>query len=328
MNLLFRDVDGGPLCPQGSVACIGAFDGLHLGHQALLRHAAERARALGVPAVAVSFEPLPREYFARPVPPRLMLPRAKVLGLCAMGADAVGLLRFGPRLAEMSAEGFVHRLLARRLQVRETWVGPGFRFGQHRGGNLVTLQRQGERHGFEAGAIAPVLLDGEPVSSTRIRAALQAGDFATATRLLGRPYAIGRHVVRGRQLGRTLGFPTANLRFGGKVPPLTGIFATWVHGVGARPMAAVSSFGTRPTVDGVEPLLEAHLFDFDGDLYGRRIEVEFAAKLRDEERFDDLPALVAQMQRDAAQARDILATGYEPAHPRAGLPDQASQRQA
>ncbi len=328
MKLLFRDVDGGALCPQGSVACTGAFDGLHLGHQALLRHAAARAPAPGVPAVAVTFEPLPREYFARPVPPRLMLPRAKVLGLRALGADAVGLLRFGPRLAEMSAEAFVHEFLVRRLAVRETWVGPGFRFGQHRGGNLVTLQRQGERHGFEAGAIAPVLLDGEPVSSTRIRAALQAGDFAAAARLLGRPYAIGGHVVRGRQLGRTLGFPTANLRFGGKVPPLSGIFATRVHGVGALPMPAVSSFGTRPTVDGVEPLLEAHLFDFDGDLYGRRIEVEFVARLRDEEKFGDLPALVAQMQRDAAQARDILVGGHTPARPRAALPEQASQRQA
>ena len=306
MNLLFRDVHGGPLCPQGSVACIGAFDGLHLGHQALLRHAAARARALGVPAVALTFEPLPREYFARPAPPRLLLPRAKVLGLRALGADVVGLLRFDARLARMSAEAFVHQLLVERLRVRETWVGPGFRFGQHRGGDLVTLQRQGDRHGFEAGGIPPVLLDGERVSSTRIRAALQAGDFAGATRLLGRPYAIGGHVVRGRQLGRTLGFATANLRFGGKMPPLSGIFATRVHGVAALPMPAVSSFGTRPTVGGVEPLLEAHLFDFDGDLYGRRIEVEFVAKLRDEHKFDDLPALVAQMQRDAAQARAIL----------------------
>jgi riboflavin kinase/FMN adenylyltransferase len=328
MNLLFRDVDGGPLCPQGSVACIGAFDGLHLGHQALLRHAAERARALGVPMVALSFEPLPREFFARPLPPRLLLPRAKVLGLSALGADLVGLLRFNARLAEMSAEGFVHDLLVERLQVRETWVGPGFRFGQRRGGDLATLQRQGERHGFEAGEIAPVLLDGERVSSTRIRAALQAGDFASATCLLGRPYAIGGHVVRGRQLGRTLGFPTANLRFGGKVPPLSGIFATRVHGVGALPMPAVSSFGTRPTVDGVEPLLEAHLFDFDGDLYGRRIEVEFVARLRDEEKFDGLPALVAQMQRDAAQARRMLADDPGSAHPGADFPEKALQRQA
>jgi riboflavin kinase/FMN adenylyltransferase len=309
MNRLFRDVQGGPLCPQGSVACIGAFDGLHLGHQALLRHAAARARLLGVPMVAIGFEPLPREYFARPVPPRLLLPRAKILGLRALGADLVGLLRFNARLAGMSAEDFVHDVLVGRLQAREAWVGPGFRFGKRRGGDLATLHRLGAHHGFDAGEIAPVQVDGGRVSSTRIRAALQAGDFAETARLLGRPYAIGGHVVRGARLGRTLGFPTANLRFGGKVPALSGIFATLVHGVGPQPWPSVSSLGTRPTVQGSsEPLLEAHLFDFDGDLYGRRIEVEFVARLRDEVKFDDLPALVAQMHLDAAQAREVLAS--------------------
>ncbi len=143
-------------------------------------------------------------------------------------------------------------------------------------------------------------------SSTRIRSALVEGDFAHAAKLLGRAYAIGGHVVHGKQLGRTLGFPTANLRFGNRTPALRGIYATWVHGVAAHPWPSVSSFGTRPTVDGVEPLLEAHLFDFDGDLYGRRIEVEFVARLRDEEKFADLPSLVAQMRRDDAQARAIL----------------------
>ena len=307
MNRLFRDVQGGPLCPQGSVACIGAFDGLHLGHQALLRHAAARARALGVPMVALGFEPLPREYFGRPRPPRLLLPRAKILGLRAVGADLVGLLRFNARLAEMSAEDFVHDVLAGRLRAREAWVGPDFRFGKRRGGDLATLRRLGAHHGFEAGEIQPVLLDGKRVSSTRIRAMLQAGDFAEAARLLGRPYAIDGHVVRGAQLGRTLGFPTANLRFGGKVPALSGIFATLVHGVGPRPWPSVSSFGTRPTVHGSEPLLEAHLFDFEGDLYGRRIEVEFVARLRDEVKFDDLATLVAQMHLDARAARAALA---------------------
>jgi riboflavin kinase/FMN adenylyltransferase len=257
-----------------------------------------------------------------------LLPRARIAGLRALGADMVGLLRFDAKLAGMTAEAFVRGVLCERMAVREVWVGPGFRFGRKRGGDIATLQRLGADRGFVAGAIAPVQLDGERVSSTRIRGALQDGDFATATRLLGRPYRIGGHVVRGRQLGRTLGFPTANLRFGGKVPPLSGIFATRVHGVGALPMPAVSSFGTRPTVDGVEPLLEAHLFDFDGDLYGRLIEVEFVAKLRDEEKFDDLPALVAQMQRDAAQARRMLADEPGPVHPRADFPENALQRQA
>ena len=307
MSRLFRDVAGGPLCPRGSVVCIGAFDGLHLGHRALVQHAATRARALDLPMVALSFEPLPREFFANDgPPPRLLLPRAKIEGLRALGAGLVGLLRFDARLASMSADAFVREMLVERLSVREVWIGPGFRFGKGRAGDIETLRSLGDASGFVAGEIEPVQLDGERVSSTRIRAALQAGDFPAAARLLGRPYAIGSRVVRGRQLGRTLGFPTANLRFDGKTPPLSGIFATRVHGVGAQPWPSVSSFGTRPTVDGVEPLLEAHLFDFDGDLYGRRIEVEFVAKLRDEEKFDTLPALVEQMQRDAAQARDVL----------------------
>ena len=306
MTRLFRDVDGGLLCPQGSVACIGAFDGLHLGHQALLRHAAARARALAVPLVALGFEPLPREVFGHPPPARLMLPRPKVRGLVDAGADLVGLLRFDAALAAMSAEAFVRGLLVERLRVREVWVGPGFRFGSQRGGDLSTLRRLGPGCGFDAGEIAPVLLDGEPVSSSRIRQALAGGDLSLAARMLGRPFAIGGHVLHGSKLGRQLGFPTANLRFDRKQPPLRGIFAAWVHGVGAAPWPAVVSFGTRPTVAGREPLLEAHLFDFDGDLYGRRIAVEFVARLRDELKFDDLPALVAQMKVDAAQARAIL----------------------
>jgi riboflavin kinase/FMN adenylyltransferase len=307
MIRLFRDVDGGPVCPDGSVVCIGAFDGLHLGHRALVRRAVERARALGVEAVALGFEPLPREFFApADPPPRLMLPRSKVEGLAGLGVDVAGLLRFNRPFTAMTAEAFVQRVLVGRLRAREVWVGPQFRFGHRRGGDLETLRREGAAHGFTAHEIKPVLVDGERVSSTRIRAALTAGDFETAARLLGVPYAISGRVVHGRQLGRTLGFPTANLRFAGKVPALSGIYATWVHGVADRPWPAVSSFGTRPTVGGVEPLLEAHLFDFDGDLYGRRISVEFVARLRDEEKYPDLPTLVAQMDRDAEMARRIL----------------------
>ena len=309
MIRLFRDVDGGLLCPDGSVVCIGAFDGLHLGHRALVGHAVARARVLGVPAVALGFEPLPREYFAPAEPPaRVMLPRAKVEGLNQLGVDLVGLLRFNAPFTAMSAQDFVSRVLVNRLRAAEVWVGPDFRFGHRRSGDLDTLRHEGARHGFQAGEIAPVLMDGVRISSTRIRAALAAGDFDAAARMLGRPYAISGRVVRGRQLGRTLGFPTANLRFGGKVPALRGIYATRVHGVSddGRAWPSVSSFGTRPTVGGVEPLLEAHLFDFEGDLYGRRIEVEFVARLRDEETFPDLPTLVAQMDLDAVQAREIL----------------------
>ncbi|TCT20406.1 bifunctional riboflavin kinase/FAD synthetase [Thermomonas haemolytica] len=337
MSFLFRDAGpaaghGRALCPQGSVVCIGAFDGLHLGHRALVDRAVARARALGVPAVALGFEPLPREFFAPGArPPRLMLPRAKVEGLWALGCDGVGLLRFDARLAAMPAAEFARTVLAAQLGAREVWVGPDFRFGQGRAGDIALLQEIGPALGFTAQAIAPVHVEGERVSSTRIRAALAEGDFTHAARLLGRPYAIAGRVVHGRQLGRTLGYPTANLRYGGKVPALRGIFATWVHGVGATPWPAVASFGTRPTVDGVEPLLEAHLFDFEGSLYGQRIEVEFVAHLRDEEKFPDLPALVAQMQRDEAHARAILAgsgPGQATARPYADSPTPAPTTQA
>ncbi|RZA26382.1 MAG: bifunctional riboflavin kinase/FAD synthetase [Lysobacteraceae bacterium] len=306
MSRLFRDVDGGALFPQGSVVCIGAFDGLHLGHRALVRHAVARARDLSLPAVALSFEPLPREYFSRELPPpRLTLARGKYQGLRALGVDGVGLLRFNDFLSAMSAEEFVRRLLVGRLHAREVWIGPDFRFGHRRGGDLALLRELGAGSGFVAGEIEPVQCQGERVSSTRIREALRSGDFTDAARLLGRPYSIAGRVVRGKQLGRTLGFPTANLRFP-KTPALSGIYATWVHGVGERPRASVSSFGTRPTVEGIEPLLEAHLFDFDGDLYGRHIEVEFVARLRDELKFPDLPSLTEQMQRDAENARRLL----------------------
>ena len=313
MKRLFRDAGSPPesmraMSPQGSVVCIGAFDGLHLGHRALVDRAVGRARALAVPAVALSFEPLPREFFAKDAkPPRLMLPRARLEGLYALGCDSVGLLRFNAKFASMPAEDFVRDVLVGQLAAREVWVGPGFRFGKGRGGDVELLQAMGEVHGFVAHSIDPVHCDdGERVSSTRIRTALTAGDFDTATKLLGRPYSISGHVVHGKQLGRTLGYPTANLRYGGKTPALRGIYATWVHGVAGHPLPSVSSFGTRPTVDGIEPLLEAHLFDFDGDLYGRRIEVEFVAHLRNEEKFADLDALVVQMRLDDARARTIL----------------------
>ncbi len=206
----------------------------------------------------------------------------------------------------MLPDDFVKRVLVQRLHALEVWVGPDFRFGHRRAGDFALLRKMGEQHGFVANELAPVLIDCERVSSTAIRAMLAAGDLDAAARLLGRPYAISGKVVRGQQLGRTLGYPTANMRLGGKVPALDGVFATRVHGVGLDGWPSASSLGTRPTFNGIERLLEAHLFDFDGDLYGQRIEVEFVAKLRDELRFDNVDALTEQMHRDAEQARVIL----------------------
>ncbi|AXK71996.1 bifunctional riboflavin kinase/FAD synthetase [Lysobacter sp. TY2-98] len=307
MSRLFRDVDRGVLIPQGSVVCIGAFDGLHLGHQALVRHAVSRAREFGLYSVAVTFDPLPREFFARDVAPsRLMSTRSRIDALYAQGIDAVLLLRFDARLSGMSPVEFVERVLADALRAREVWVGPDFRFGRARAGDLAVLREIGAHFGFDAHSIEPIDAAGSRASSTRIRDALAEGRFDAAAESLGRSYLIEGRVVRGKQLGRTLGYPTANLRLPQGRPPLSGIFATRVHGLGPTPLPSVSSLGTRPTVGGVEPLLETHIFDFDADLYTRRIGIEFVAKLRDELKFDGLPALVAQMDRDAAQAREIL----------------------
>lgn len=305
--ILFRDTEGAPLFQGGSVVCIGAFDGLHLGHRALIEAARMSATTQGLPLVALSFEPLPREFFARDIkPPRLTLPRAKIDGFTALGCDGIGLLRFNAAMAAMGPDEFVQRLLVSRLAAREVWVGRDFRYGHKRAGDVATLAESGSRAGFVVRSIEDVEVDGERVSSSRIRTALLDGDLATVSRLLGRPYAIGGKVVHGQQLGRKLGYPTANLRLAQKSPALSGIFATRVHGVGSEPWPSVSSLGTRPTVNGREPLLEAHLFDFDGDLYGRRIEVEFVAKLRDELKFDSIDTMVEQIHRDAEQARAIL----------------------
>lgn len=323
MMSVSRDAAGPCLAPGGSVLAVGAFDGLHRGHAALLARVRERAQAQALSPLVISFEPLPRAFFAREPLPRLGSVRDKLEGLCAAGMARALLLRFNAALASMSAEDFVRDVLVRRAGAREVWVGADFRFGHARRGDLALLERLGGESGFATRVFDTQHDAGDRVSSSAIRAALAGGAFADAARLLGRPFAIGGRVVRGQQLGRTLGYPTANIRLGRRVSPVQGIFAVRVRGVdvpappGGRSGAScardtgaslpgVASLGLRPTVGGREPLLEVHLFDFDGDLYGRRLAVEFVAKLRDEEKFASLDALTAQMHRDAAAARAIL----------------------
>jgi len=307
MSLLFRDVAGPSLAPGGSVLCVGAFDGVHLGHRALLARVRERAAARGLLPLALSFEPIPREFFARGAPvPRLASAREKIEYLFDGGISTLLSLRFNAALASMSADTFVEQVLHRRCGAREVWIGADFRFGHARRGDVALLREHGARLGFGVEIMDDVCIDGERASSSTVRAHLAAGEFDAAARLLGRRFAIGGHVVRGQQLGRQLGYPTANIRLGRRTSPVGGIFAVRVHGVRAAPLPGVASLGVRPTVHGVEPLLEAHLFDFDGDLYGRRIDVEFVQKLRDEEKFHDLDAMVRQIDRDAAEARSIL----------------------
>ncbi|UXI67187.1 bifunctional riboflavin kinase/FAD synthetase [Tahibacter amnicola] len=307
MHTLFRDAAGPSLAPRGSVVCIGAFDGVHRGHRFVLDHVRRRADDLGLTPIAISFEPIPREFFARGEPlPRLASAREKIARLRDSGMQRLLLLRFNAALAAMSAEDFIADVLVARVGAREIVVGRDFRFGHARRGDMALLKAHGLRHGFRATELDSFLWQGERVSSSAIRRLLAAGEFNAAANQLGRRFSIGGHVVRGQQLGRKLGYPTANLRLGRRVAPVQGIFAVWVHGVGNAPHPAVASLGVRPTVAGTEPLLESHLFDFDGDLYGRRIEVEFVQKLRDEEKFPDLPSLVRQMDDDAAAARRIL----------------------
>lgn len=295
---------------RGSVVTIGTFDGIHLGHQALLERLRGHAARLGRPAMLLTFEPMPREYLTPgDPPPRLTSWRERWRVLCGTGLDLVWLLRFGAGLRNLSGEEFA-KLLGEQLRTPAVVVGHDFRFGRHGEATVPGLVAVGERLGFSVDVVSPVMIGGERVSSSGVRAALARGDFELARRWLGRAYSMRGRVVRGNQLGRTLGFPTANLRLERRRTPLAGIFAVRVRGSAesglAEGRAGVASLGTRPTVDGVETLLEAHVFDFSGDLYGREIEVEFVAKLRDEERFADLDALTAQMQRDAAGARRIL----------------------
>ncbi|MEJ8568868.1 bifunctional riboflavin kinase/FAD synthetase [Elongatibacter sediminis] len=293
------------------VVTIGNLDGVHRGHQALLR----RCRALAgaeAQVAAVTFEPLPQAFFRPEQPPaRLSTVHQKLALLRDAGVDLCWLMRFDHQFATLSAVDFARRVLADTLGASEVVVGGDFRFGHRREGDVERLTALGVELGFGVTVEPPVSGPDGRISSTAIRAALAAGDFAAAEDMLGRPFRMEGHVIAGERLGRDLGYPTANLRIRARPSPLSGIFAVRarVH-EGASPgrwLGGVSSIGIRPTVGGREPLLEVHLFDFDGDLYGRRLEVEFVAKLREEARFDTLDALVDQMRADDAAARAILA---------------------
>jgi len=292
---------------RGCVLTIGNYDGVHRGHQSMIAAVRSRARELGVPATVMTFEPTPREYFQGvAAPARLTRLREKIEALAAYGVDRVVCARFDESMSRLGAADFVDELLVARLGTRRIVVGSDFRFARNREGSIATLQEAGQRHGFDVARIAPFEIDGERVSSSLVRAALETGDLVRATRLLGRPYRITGRVQPGSRLGRKLGFPTANLALHRKVIPLWGIFAVRVHGEGLADHPAVASLGTRPTVDGTVPLLEVHAFDFAGDLYGRLLRVDFVARLRDELKFESLDALVEQMHRDAVEARAAL----------------------
>lgn len=307
------DPSGPGHVPGGSVVTIGNFDGLHAGHRALVQRCHDIAGESHAVAV-VTFEPLPIAHFSpQRAPGRLTTVRGKLAILASLGVDLTWLMRFDGRFAALSAREFVEQVLVRGLDARTVVVGHDFHFGKGREGDADMLRRLGREFGFEEVIVPPVLLDGERVSSSGVRGRLDAGDFEGAARLLGRPFRMGGHVVYGQALGRKLGYPTANLRIRSEPSPLTGVLATWARIEGGPWMPSVSNLGRRPAVGGGDPLLEVHFFDFDEDIYGKRLDVQFVAKLRDEANFDSLEALVEQMKKDETAAREILARSDRPA---------------
>ncbi len=303
------------LPPNGCVATIGNFDGVHLGHRAVIDRLATQGRERNLPVCVVLFEPQPREFFdPGNAPPRLMRLREKVDRLSELPVDYTLILRFNRALASMAPGDFIQNILIHALGVRHLVVGDDFRFGRRREGDFNLLRQAGLRAGFEVADTASVLIDGERISSTLIREALLGGDLARAARLLGKPYEICGRVIHGQKRGRLMGFPTANLLMQRKNTPIQGVFAVTMRGLSERPLAGVANVGIRPTMAGDETvLLETHLLDFNRDIYGKRVEVEFHHKLRDERRFNDIPELRAQIEKDIKAARAYFA-GH-PNHP-------------
>jgi len=290
---------------RGSVATIGAFDGVHRGHQAVLGDVLTRARMLGLPATVIVFEPLPREYFA-PLqsPPRLMSFREKFAVLRDLGIDRVLRIRFDRSFSAMGATEFIRTVFVDGLGARYIVVGDDLRFGHDREGNIEMLREAGARVGFEVKATSTVEVQDERISSTRLRAVLGEGDFAAAEHLLGRPYFMTGKVVYGRQLGAKIGIPTANLELHRYRAALAGVYIVEVRGIGDALLPAVANVGTRPTVDdGIKANLEVHILDFAQDIYGRTIDVIFRKRIREERKFGSLDELKARIGTDVSIAR-------------------------
>ncbi|MDX1606603.1 MAG: bifunctional riboflavin kinase/FAD synthetase [Candidatus Competibacterales bacterium] len=289
---------------RGCALAIGNFDGVHRGHQAVLEQLARVARDRELPATLMLFEPQPREFLTpERAPPRLTRLREKLEALRSTPLERVLCLRFDRHLAALTPERFIERLLVEQLGVRVVVVGDDFRFGHEGRGDVALLRAAGRRHGFEVRRCARFELDRRRVSSSWVREALAAGRLDQATQLLGRPYRLCGRIARGDRIGRTLGFPTANLPLQRRHSPLSGVFAVRMTGIATEPWPGVANIGRRPTVDGTELRLEVHLFDFDDDLYGRHVSVEFTRRIRDERPFRSLDELRAQIDRDAADAR-------------------------
>lgn len=286
------------------VATIGNFDGVHLGHQAVLTQLAMKADILGLPAVVISFEPQPYEYFVpQKAPARLTRFREKVEALRAYSIQKLCVLRFDQQLAEMTANDFIEKLLVTGLRVKYLVVGDDFRFGHNRQGDFALLQQAGQQYDFQVVNMHTFAIEHQRVSSTRIREALRQGDLVQAEKLLGRAYRMSGRVAHGDKRGRQLGFPTANIHLHRAKVPLSGVYAVQLFGIEEEPVNGVANIGIRPTIGGGKALLEVHLLDFKRDIYGEHVQVHFLQKLREEYQFPDLPALTAQIHKDSEAAR-------------------------
>ena len=286
---------------------IGNFDGVHLGHQALLKQLSAAAQVRGLPTAVLVFEPHPREFFTpQQAPARLTSMREKLELLAALGVDRVHVCRFNSRFAQMSAADF-SRALHEKLAAKFVLIGDDFRFGSGRSGDFALMEKIGAQHGFAVQAMHSVLLDGNRISSTAVRAVLADGDLRTAQRYLGRDYSISGRVVHGEGLGKRLGFPTANIQLKHNRPPLSGIFVVRVQGDDLPPMQGVASLGVRPTIRPIgKPVLEVHLFNFAREIYNKHLRVDFLHKLRDEEKYPDLKSLTRQIALDVEQTKKFF----------------------
>ncbi len=294
---------------NGCVLTIGNFDGLHLGHRAVIDNLAARGRALGLPVIVMIFEPQPLEYFlGKNAPSRLMRLREKVIQFLKLPVDDLLILRFNQQIANCDAEQFIADILIKKLNVRHLVVGDDFHFGKDRHGNFALLKKEGQAFGFEVEDTGSYYVDGQRVSSTLIRDALGAGDLAEAEKLLGRCYSVCGRVAHGDKRGRMIGYPTANIRMFRKNTPVSGVYAVTMTGIDGQEFEGVANVGTRPTVDGgSKVILETHLFDFNKEIYGRYVEVHFKRKIRDEMRFRSLDELKAQIVKDVANTKKIFA---------------------
>ncbi len=305
MTRIIRSLAAVPPVLQGGVVTLGNFDGVHLGHQQLIKAIVQKAKNLGLPSVLITFEPHPFEFFSGEnlTIPRITRFREKFQAIASLGIDAILVLKFNQTLADCSASDFAKTVLVDALKATHVMIGDDFHFGKNRAGNLALLESLGK---FSVEAMPTFLLGGVRVSSTRVREALKVSNLQEAARCLGRPFTLTGKVRHGQKLARQWGVPTANIFLHRRLTPVKGVFHVWVHGLCDKPIAGVANVGTRPTVDGTRTVLEVHCHDFNRDIYGKVVEVEFCEKLRDEVRFESLEALKAQILADVEISRDYF----------------------